>query len=252
MQTTNHTPILVVIPYCSEGAQGHELELAVAGWRRHFKENFLIVLAGEDHPVTRTGYDICCVSSRRVTALDDEYRSHLDYVSCLKKVRAAFPKSEGFIMVADDCYAVGDFDFGDVASLKAYPGEILKVANPFNRWQVDAVNTRSLLERDGYPVRNFTTHLPQWYEWDKLDALWEKYDMAHHSRVMEDLYYNIYYGNCEPIILAEDDDLQCGVFEPGTDLSRVERAIGRKKWVMNSAEAWTPQFEQLLKNYYGI
>ena len=29
--------ILVVIPYLAEAAQGHELELAVAGWEMHFK-----------------------------------------------------------------------------------------------------------------------------------------------------------------------------------------------------------------------
>ena len=48
-----YTPFLVVIPYLASAAQGRELEYAIAGWRRHFKEDFLIVLTGENLPHIR-------------------------------------------------------------------------------------------------------------------------------------------------------------------------------------------------------
>ena len=50
--------VLVVIPYLASAAQGRELEFAVAGWRKHFKENFLIVVVGDYHKVCSTGDDI--------------------------------------------------------------------------------------------------------------------------------------------------------------------------------------------------
>jgi hypothetical protein len=245
-------PILVVIPYCSQGAQGRELEYAVAGWRRHFKEDYLIVLAGEGHPVTKTGDDICCVESKRVDPVDGQYRQHLDYVSCFRKVRKAFPESEGFIFVADDCYAVNDFTLDDVKILKALPNDIFATANPFNGWEVDVVNTRSLLLREGYPIRNFTTHLPQWYEWDKLEALWEKYDMDHVSRVMEDLYYNIYFKGQEPFRLSEDDRFKCGIYRRGANMDRVKEAFEKKIWITNSPIGWSEELDKLLSEYYGI
>ena len=115
--------ILVVITYLAKEAQGRELEFAIAGWRKHFKEDYLIVLTGEDLPHFE-GDDISYVESPRVPDSEGNYRAHLDYVSCLRKVRKAFPKQDGFILVADDCYAVRDFTLADVKSLKFLPGGV--------------------------------------------------------------------------------------------------------------------------------
>ena len=245
--------ILVVIPYCSKGAQGRELEYAVTGWRRHFKENYLIVLAGENHPITETGDDIICIESERVPEKKGNYRQHLDYVSCLKKVHAAFPNSKGFIMVADDCYAINDFDLTDVKLLKQRESKVNADINSFNAWQRDKAKTKMLLEKEGYPTRGFTTHLPQYYEWDKLEALWEKYDMANTSYVMEDLYYNIYYPTRVPLQLHIDfDNFKCGVYRPNPRKEYIDRAFSRQIWLQNSPEGWIPYLETVLKRHYCI
>ena len=243
---------LVVIPYCSKGAQGRELEYAVAGWRKHFMEDYLIVLAGEDHPITKTGDDICCVESERVAEAEGQWRPHLDYVSCLRKVHEAFPDSEGYIMVADDCYAVNDFDFADVRFLKALPEDIFACANPFNGWEVDKVKTRKTLLDNGYPIHNYTTHLPEWYEWEKVEALWNRFHMDEESRTIEDLYYNIYFKDRIPFFLAEGDNLKAGIYTDGVDDAFLRDAFSRKIWVTNSPLGWTPLLEQKLKEHYGI
>lgn len=245
--------ILVVIPYCSAGAQGKELQYAVAGWRRHFKENYLIVLAGEYNPIVETGDDIICIESERVPPKDGQYRQHLDYVSCLKKVHAAFPDSDGFIMVADDCYAVNDFDINDVKFLKQKADEMGGSLSSPNGWQRDKARTRIKLTEEGYPTRNFTTHLPQWYEWDKLEALWEHFDMENTSYVMEDLYYNIYYSTRIPLQLHIDyDNLKCGVYRPDPRIPYIERAFKKQIWITNSPAGWIPQLDKMLSDYYGI
>ena len=246
-------PILVVIPYCSEGAQGRELEYAVAGWRRHFKENYLIVLAGEDHPITKTGDDIICIESKRVEPIEGMYRQHLDYVSCFKKVHKAFPKSKGFIFVADDVYAVNDFDMSDVMFLKQRESKMNPDPNSSNKWIRDKYRTAQLLKKDGYPVRGFTTHLPQWFEWDKLEALWDKYDMEHNSYVFEDLYYNIYYPTRIPFQLDIDhDNLKCGIYRKNPRIDYIKRAFSEKIWIQNSNEGWIPELDRMLADYYGI
>ena len=245
--------ILVVIPYCSQGAQGRELEYAVAGWRRHFKENYLIVLAGEDHPITSTGNDIICIKSERVPPKEGQYRQHLDYVSCFKKVRKAFPKSKGFVFVADDCYAVNDFDMADIMCLKQKDNDISASSMSPNGWQRDKAKTKDALAKKGLPTRNFTTHLPQWFEWDKLEALWEEYDMENESYVMEDLYYNTYYPTRVPLQLHIDfDNFKCGVYRSNPRMHYIENAFNNKIWIQNSVEGWIPALDKALANYYGL
>lgn len=243
--------VLVVIPYCSEGAQGRELEYAVAGWRRHFKEDFLIVVAGEDHPVTKTGDDIICIPSERVPEKEGQYRQHLDYVSCFKKVREAFPGSKGFVFVADDCYPVNDFDLTDVKFLKQEGSDITYEITSTNAWRRDAAKTKALLVKEGYPTRNFTTHVPQWYEWDKLEALWKKYKMGEESYVMEDLYFNIYYPTRVPLQLNIDfENLKCGVYRSNPRVEYIERAFREKLWITNSPDGWVPVLDRMLNDYY--
>ena len=245
--------VLVVIPYCSLGAQGRELEYAVAGWRKHFKEDYLIVLAGESHPVMETGDDIICIESERVPEKKGQYRQHLDYVSCLKKVHAAFPKSKGFIMVADDVYAINDFDLTDVKLLKQRESEVNADPRSFNAWIRDKAKTKKVLLEGGYPTRGFTTHLPQYYEWGKLEALWEKYDMENESYVMEDLYYNIYYPTRIPLQLHIDfDNFKCGIYRRNPRLDYIDRAFKKQIWLQNSPEGWIPYLEEALKRHYCI
>ena len=245
--------ILVVIPFCSEGAQGKELEYAVAGWRKHFQEDYLIVLAGENHPITKTGDDIICIESKRVPPRKGMYRQHLDYVSCFRKVHAAFPDSKGFIFVADDCYAVNDFDMSDIKLLKQVSPDMRKYNGFGNGWEKDKARTRELLVREGYPTRNFTTHLPQWFEWDKLEALWDKYDMDNNSYVFEDLYYNIYYSDRVPLQLHIDfDNFKCGVYRANPRMSYIEKAFKNKIWIQNSVEGWIPALDKILSDYYGV
>jgi len=243
--------VVVFIPYCAEGAQGRELEYAVAGWRRHFKEDYVIAVAGDYHPVTDTGSDITSIRSERVPGLPGQYRQHLDYVSCLKKVRAAFPESSGFVFSADDVYAVNDFDMADILFLKQRASDIDYDPESPNEWRRDAMKTRAALLRDGYPTRDFTTHLPQWYEWEKIVALWERYDMECESYVMEDLYYNIYYRDRIPFQLdAMTDNLKCGIYEASANPVLIDAAFKTKIWINNSPNGWTKRLENALERYF--
>ena len=243
---------LVVIPWLKAGAQGDELAYAVAGWQRHFKEKHLIIVVGEDDPKLK---GVKWIKSLRVPESEGQYRQHLDYVSCFRKVRAAYPESEGFIFVADDVYAVHDFDIIDVKVLKYQTEKIADTPNDPNPWKRDKAKGLAVLTAEGYPTRNYTTHLPQWYEWDKLEKLWDKYDMDHESYLMEDLYFNIYYGDRLMHYvgdIASDPFYKCGVYRPNPRLNLIEEAFTKRIWIQNSPDGWIPELEQMLKNYYGL
>ena len=243
---------LVVIPYLASAAQGKELDLAIAGWRKHFKEDYLIVLTGDGLPKFDAN-DIVCIESKRVADVPNQYRQHLDYVSCLKKVHKAFPESEGFVMVADDCYAVRDFTMKDVKPMKFIHGGIDYDPKSPNAWRRDAMKTKYLLKSLGLPDRNFTTHIPIWFEWDKVEELWEKFDMEHESYVIEDLYFNYFYPVAGAIELNEDsDNIKCGVYTTRPNPERLLDAFSKKIWINNSPDGWQPCLVNLLEMHYGI
>ena len=137
---------LVVITYLPSAAQGRELEYAIAGWRMHFKEpSFRIVVVGE-HLSPLPGDDLTFIESPRVPATEGNYRAHCDYVSCLRKVRKAFPEQEGFILVADDCYAMNDFTLEDVKVRKILETDLTTFKkDSSNAWRRDKARTRDLL-----------------------------------------------------------------------------------------------------------
>lgn len=246
--------ILVVIPFYLGGAQGRELEYAVAGWRKHFKENFQIVIVGDWHPVVETGDDITFIQCERVPEQSPEnYRPHIDFVKKFKAVRARFPESKGFVFVADDCYAVHDFDMTEIMLLKANTPKLEGDEFSIQPWMREKAKTIKLLQSEGYPIVNFTTHIPQYFEWDKLEALWERYDMEHNSYIFEDLYYNIYFNDRLPLILHIDHEpFKCGVYRPNPRMNYIKNAFKNKIWIQNSVEGWIPELDRMLAEYYGL
>lgn len=250
-------PVLVVIPYLASAAQGRELEYAIAGWTKHFKCHHKIVIVGEGlHAIPewiRTHEDVTLVESPRVPAISGQYRQHLDYVSCLRKVRDRFPQEEGFIMVADDCYAINDFDMSDVLFLKAKSWDIDYDPNTPNTWRQDALKTANVLFDGGFPTHDYTTHLPTWFEWDKLEMLWNRYQMDRESYVMEDLYFNTFFYDRIPFLLDETkDNLKLSVNQNGPGGTYLDWALRRKIWINNNPDGWRPELEALLKRHYGM
>lgn len=244
---------LVIMPFFAGGTQGREIEYAVAGWRRHFKEPFQLVIVGDYHPVVDTGDDITFIPCARVPVQPEyNYRPHIDFVNKFKAARKVFPDSKGFIFVADDVYAVNDFDIIDVKTLRQN-GDTIKAPNPTKAWDRERQKTKALLEREGYPTRNFVTHLPLWIEWDKLEALWERFDMEHNSYVLEDLYFNIYYPTRIPLQLNINyDNCKCGIYRQNPLYHYIQNAFSNKIWIQNSVEGWIPYLDKVLSEYYGI
>ena len=242
--------ILVVIPWLPSAQQGKELTWAVAGWRRHFKHPHRIVVVGEG--VTgKVPAGCTAVESPRVADVPGMYRQHLDYVSCLRKVRAAFPDSEGYIMVADDCYAVNDFDMTEVCFLKQIADTFAGVQVAANGWLVDKWRTAQALKAEGWPCRNCTTHLPQFFEWDKWEALVQRYEMDRVSYTIEDLYYNIYYPRRVFFQLCPEDNLKFGLYEQGITAERIRRVMARKIWLTNSPVGWSADLEAVLAEHFA-
>lgn len=236
--------ILVIIPYCAEGAQGHELELAVNGWLKHFNEDFELVLVGDYSPAAVDTFIEC---PRIVHRDDGNYLPHLDHVHKFLTVLRLYPDAEGFIYACDDMYAVRDFTLADVKRLKYIDDDMGGSLLSPNAWERDVAKTRNLCVAEGLPVRNYVCHLPVWYDRDKLLAIYKKYDCEHDSCVVEDIYFNTYYA-------GEDadhvDKWRLGLNSTELSEEELRERMNGVTWVTNSPLGWSEKLEKVLTEHY--
>ena len=243
--------VLIVIPFLASEAQGTELRFCIEGWRRHFKTPYRIAVVGDDPKIQ--GDDITYIPCPRVAPIAGQYLPHLDINHKFKVAREHFPDTRGFIFCCDDYYAVNDFDLSMVQYPKNMGTDITGDRDSSNGFKVDKYKTRLLLEKAGLPKVNWTTHLPQWLEWDKLETIWKAYDMEHNSLVFEDLYFNTYQGTLHAINVSniDNDNIKCGVYRENARLEYIDRAFRDKIWINNSTVGWIPYLEQKLREHYG-
>lgn len=229
--------------------------MAVAGWKKHFKEKFQIVVVGDWHPVCN---DKCItfINCPRVKwPGKGNYWAHIDHVNKFRTVRKEFPDSNGFIYTCDDIYAVNNFKMKDVLQPKV---RLLQIGGSFhhsNAWVVDNYKTRKILEKNHLPTMNWVCHLPVYYEWDKLFAIYDKYHCDTHSYVVEQLYFNTYFADSDYVVLEECDlpnKYQMKMWDNEWTVSDLKLAMKDKIWVVNSVKGWKPEIEEVLASHYGI
>jgi len=254
--TAQQEDYLVVIPYLDCQADGRELEMAVAGWRKHFCERYRIVVIGDHHDIVDGAEDITFIEMPRVEHQQSQGMciKHLEFVRCFKKVHETFPKSTGMIFAADDNYAVNDFDIADIRFIKANGPDIgYNDLEASNRWQRDKARTKKLLKEIGCPTVNYTTHIPCWFWWDLLLPIYDRFEMDTNSYCIEDLYFNINYPNRRPLYLnIETDNQRCGVWRPNPRLNYIDKAFASQIWITNSPEGYIPALEEKLRQHYEL
>ena len=241
--------ILVVIPYLAIAAQGNELELAVTGWRKFFKEDFLLVIVGDYHPIVDTGDDIVFIDCPQVEPIPGQYLPHIDHVHKFRTVREHFPDTEGFVYTCDDIYPVADNTMQDILQPK-FP-ECGSSIPPFDwrlmrDWYADKGKTADLCDAKGLPRKDWVCHLPVYYEWELLLRIYDKYDCDHNSYIVENIYFNIIY-------LDNPDAVNSYLYHDEVKTSNPAiRPIGTVKWISNANCGWSDKLSDILKHHYGI
>ena len=240
--------ILVVIPYLAEGAQGSELELAVTGWRKHFKEPYKIVVVGDRHPVVDTGDDIVFIDCPRIAPIEGQYLPHLDIVHKFREVRKAYPDTEGFIYACDDMYAVRDFTLDTVKAMKVNGDAGVIPDFDYRKetgWWRDIGKTGYLCRNEHFPDRNWVCHLPVYYEWAKLLSVLDMYDCDNESYVVENIYFNK-YGIRDIIWWADTFKDEVKTSHPCL------RPVGSVTWITNTNSGWSSTLEKILRCHYDV
>jgi len=243
--------VLVVIPYLSSGAQGRELELAVKGWKKHFKEKHEIVIVGDfDKNVEKAlVFDhVTFIECPQIPIVPGQYRPHLDHVHKFRKVRETFPRSKGFIYTCDDIYAVADFTLREVLVPKMpVRGFFFGISHSFGGvpdWSSDKQKTGELCFRAKLPVRNWVCHMPVYYEWERLLDMYDRYNCDRISYIAENIYFNEKYPD-------EIDAFDEAEFHDEVKTEKLNlRPIGSVIWISNSIGGWSKELEEILDKYY--
>lgn len=241
---------LVIIPYLAREAQGRELELAVAGWHRHFLAPHHIVVAG-DMPAFEDD-SVSFVPCPRIGPAEGQYLPHLDIINKIDSALHDFPEYDGFIYTCDDIYAVNDFGPEEILFPKVQDAVMPVVAgDEGNGWWRDLGRTRSVCEKMGYSLRNWVCHLPVYYDRRKYEEILDRHDCRRTSYVVENLYFNAYFSNRVPLVLSKGNNLKWPVQNIG-DREGLERAFREKIWIYNSVGGWSAELEEMLLNHYGL
>lgn len=240
---------LIVLPYKQSGSQGNEIRLALSGWRKFCQFNYRFVVIGEfDESLKQEFPWVKFIECPAKEKKEGQYNPHLDIQNKFKAIARLYAQEyDGFIYMTDDEYAVKPFELSDIKRI--YYHNTTFIGNekcPKSYWNYDKWKTRQLLDIEGLPHVNYTTHYPCYFEFKKMEEIRKKYNLLEESYVFDDVYFN-YFKHEEPIL---DGTIRLGIWNRQIFNNEFHKAINNPniKFVCNSVEGWSKELEdELLK-----
>lgn len=235
---------LIVLPYKQNRAQGNEIKLTLNGWRKfcQFKYHFIVIGEFDDELKQEFPW-VEWIYLQSNPKKPGQYNPHLDIMNKFECVREKYSNEyNGFIYISDDKYAVKPFTLEDIVTIyylnTSFTG---REDQPTSYWNHDKWKTRQLLDREGLPHVNYTTHFPYYMEFDKLKEIMDKYNLLEESYVFDDIYFN-YFSHPAP---TQVNCIRLGVWSKGDFENKFQDAINNPniKFICNSVDGWSKELE---------
>ena len=240
--------MLVVMPYVQGKSQGNEIRISLNGWRKFCQFKYRFVVIGEfDESLKKEFTWVKFIDCPRKEWKEGQYNPHLDIQNKFKAIERLYAQEyDGFIYMTDDEYAVKPFDLSDITRI--YYHNTTFIGNekaPKSYWNYDKWKTRQLLDREGLPHINYTTHYPCYFEFKKMEEIRKKYNLLEESYVFDDVYFN-YFKHEEPIL---DNTIRLGVWNKDIFKNEFQKAVDNPniKFMCNSVEGWSEELENNLE-----
>jgi len=245
----NENVSLIVLPYKQSKSQGKEIELALGGWRKYCQFKYHFIVIGEfDNDLAQKFPWVEFIYLPSVSEKDGQYTPHLDIMNKFNYVLQKYSKKySGFIYITDDNYAIKPFTLEDITTIYCLSREFIGTKDqPTSYWNHDKWKTRQLLDREGLPHINYTTHYPYYMEFSKLGEIIQKFNLLEESYVFDDLYFN-YFSHPEPL---QVDKIRLGIWNRNIYEDRFKSAVDNShvKFVCNSVDGWCSELEESLSN----
>lgn len=240
--------MLVVLPYRQTKAQGNEIRLSLAGWKKFCKFEYEFAVVGDyDESLVREFPWVRFIGVNRVANVEGQYMPHLDIQHKMEIAYDIYHSQYlGFIYMVDDNYAIKPFDLRDIMTIHYHQPSFIGVQSlPSSFWKHDKWKTRQLCDVNGFSHVNYTTHFPCYFNFERFKALWDKLNMRNESYVPEDVYFNS-YRHPQPVL---DDEIRLGIWNKRIFDEQFDDAVKNPniKFVCNSPEGWSPELETALQ-----
>jgi hypothetical protein len=147
--------------------------------------------------------------------------------------------------MTDDEYAVKPFELSDIKRIYYHNKTFIGNEKcPKSYWNFDKWKTRQLLDREGLPHVNYTTHYPCYFEFKKMDEIRKKYNLCEESYVFDDVYFN-YFEHEEPVL---DCEIRLGIWNNDIFKNEFDKALENPKikFMCNSVDGWSKELETKL------
>ena len=221
--------------YFHDEARADELRYSMRSVCQHFKGTPQLILLG-DKPDWYGGQHI--PAPRIPTPRYAKFHSILDSSSKLQQTLRHPDIADSFVVMMDDHYFLRQFSLADIQVPRYMPGWI-----PRRRyWWDDSITlTMQALERRGLSTYLYETHLMHFFEKDKLQRIFDIFDLTEMPLSRNTLYGNTFRRNPK--------DCRTFVASPQTPQTTAQLdAIAKRSTVLNHASgAWNTT----LRNWLG-
>ena len=239
---------LVVLPYVQGRSQGNELCLALNGWRKfcRFKYHFVVIGEFDERLIEKYPW-VEFIYKPRIGTKPNQYTPHLDIMSKFNYIINKYSNDyNGFIYMVDDNYAIKPFVLKDIMTIYHHSMSFTgQESAPTSYWNHNKWKTRQLLDREGLPHVNYTSHFPYYMDFTKLKEIMDKFNLLEESYVFDDIYFN-YFTHPESII---DSSIRLGIWSKDIYKRDFQNALHNPniKFICNSVEGWSKELEEDLK-----
>lgn len=253
MKENEQPTTLVVIPYAPGMAQGWELKTAVHGWRKYFQGDAHIVVIGESSGMVRTLLEEKAIDEhieRETPLYTPDRPREIEFSSIIRFIIESFGKDyPGFVKTDDDIYPVNPFTLADVKRPKWVQRDLVGDPTDDNHFQRAMYNTRVLLEKEGLPKANYSSHCPRYYDFKKLAAMMDRFDCDNIPLLHESLYLNLYNKQAKVMVNGNQNMYKhsiYGVFDRDALIEAIKSGV---RWVNNTVDTYDIEIIRTIEEY---
>jgi hypothetical protein len=174
-----------VWPYWHAGANGDEIRFSVRSVETFFDGRAKCTVIGDKPPWFNGHY----IPQQRVPARTQS-RSYRDMLTKVWTMATHPEIDTDFVWMMDDIYFLKPFTVEDIETPRAERWR----ASDYNKWQRLKTQSMAALTEKGFANNDYATHMPHHVEKDKLQSLYETYDLHNKTLLWEILYGNTYRG----------------------------------------------------------
>lgn len=180
----DNPPMTFVWPYWHAGSRGDELRFSMRSVLQHYGDAASLLVVGDRPP----WYSGPVLHQDRIRPIQNV--EYCDMVAKMKTLSVHRDAPSQAIWMMDDIYFVNPVSLEELQTPRAYVWD----RSTGSRWRKLKKRTMDLLRRRNLTTHDYATHLPHWYEKDKLRTLWDRLPLDREPLLWEVAYGNIYRG----------------------------------------------------------